>query len=46
MTILVIAEHSNDAVKPALFNTITAAQAIGDDVHVLVAGWQSVCCSG
>ena len=40
MTILVIAEHSNDAVKPALFNTITAAQAIGDDVHVLVAGSQ------
>ena len=40
MAILVIAEHDNDAVKPALLNTITAAKAIGDDIHVLVAGSQ------
>jgi electron transfer flavoprotein alpha subunit len=40
MPILVIAEHDNDAVKPALFNTIAAASEIGDDIHVLVAGSQ------
>lgn len=40
MAILVIAEHDNNAVKPALLNTITAAKEIGDDIHVLVAGSQ------
>lgn len=40
MTILVIAEHDNHAVKPALLNTIAAANAIGDEIHVLVAGSQ------
>ena len=38
MSILVIAEHDNDSIKTATLNTVTAAQAIGDDVHVLVAG--------
>ncbi|MGD2141267.1 MAG: FAD-binding protein [Burkholderiales bacterium] len=38
MAILVIAEHDNSAIKPAVLNTITAAQALGDDIHVLVAG--------
>ena len=40
MAILVIAEHDNDAVKPALLNTVAAASEIGDDIHVLVAGSQ------
>ena len=40
MAILVIAEHDNEAVKPALLNTIAAASQIGDDIHVLVAGSQ------
>jgi electron transfer flavoprotein alpha subunit len=40
MAILVIAEHDNDAVKPALLNTIAAASEIGGDIHVLVAGSQ------
>ena len=40
MPILVIAEHDNDAVKPALLNTIAAAGEIGGDIHVLVAGSQ------
>ena len=43
MAILVIAEHDNGAIKPAVLNTITAATALGDDVHVLVAGHE---CSG
>jgi electron transfer flavoprotein alpha subunit len=38
MTILVIAEHDNAALKPATLNTLGAAQQIGGDVHVLVAG--------
>ncbi|MCB1959927.1 MAG: FAD-binding protein, partial [Rhodocyclaceae bacterium] len=38
MSILVIAEHDNAALKAATLNTIAAAQAIGGEVHVLVAG--------
>jgi electron transfer flavoprotein alpha subunit len=38
MAILVIAEHTNAALVPATLNTIAAAQAIGGDIHVLVAG--------
>ena len=38
MSILVIAEHDNAALYPGTLNTITAAGAIGGDVHVLVAG--------
>lgn len=38
MAILVIAEHSNAALAPATLNVVTAAQQIGGDIHVLVAG--------
>ena len=38
MSVLVIAEHDNTAIKPATLNTVTAALACGGDVHVLVAG--------
>jgi len=38
MTTLVIAEHDNASIKGATLNTVTAAAAIGADVHVLVAG--------
>jgi electron transfer flavoprotein alpha subunit len=38
MSILVIAEHDNAALKAATLNTITAAARLGDDIHVLVAG--------
>ncbi|RZI84412.1 MAG: electron transfer flavoprotein subunit alpha/FixB family protein [Rubrivivax sp.] len=38
MTALVIAEHDNNALKGATFNTITAAKQAGGDVHVLIAG--------
>ena len=38
MAILVVAEHTNAALAPATLNTVAAAQAIGGDVHVLVAG--------
>ena len=38
MTILVIAEHTNAALAPATLNTVAAAQKIGGEIHVLVAG--------
>ncbi len=38
MAILVIAEHSNAALSAATLNVVTAAQKIGGDIHVLVAG--------
>ena len=38
MAILVIAEHTNAALAPATLNTVAAAQKIGGDVHLLVAG--------
>ncbi|MFO6235725.1 electron transfer flavoprotein subunit alpha/FixB family protein [Pseudomonas aeruginosa] len=41
MAILVIAEHNNGALGAATLNTVAAAQKIGGDIAVLVAG-QSV----
>src|SRR5918911_2194212 len=42
MTVLVVAEHDNRALKPATLNTVAAAseaaKAAGSDVHILVAG--------
>ncbi|MEZ2743569.1 electron transfer flavoprotein subunit alpha/FixB family protein, partial [Halopseudomonas bauzanensis] len=38
MTILVIAEHNNAELNAATLNTVAAAQAIGGDIEVLVAG--------
>lgn len=38
MSILVVAEHDNQALNAATRNTITAASQIGGDVTVLVAG--------
>ena len=42
MSILVVAEHDNKALKPSSLNTVTAAAAIaghgGGDIEVLVAG--------
>ena len=41
MSVLVVAEHDHAALKSATFNTVAAAQKIGGDVHVLVAGHQA-----
>lgn len=38
MAILIIAEHTNSALAAATLNVVTAAQKIGGDIHVLVAG--------
>ena len=44
MSILVLAEHDNAEVKPATLNTVTAALALDQDVHVLVAGSGCAAC--
>ena len=41
MTNLVIAEHDGASIKAATLNTIAAAQKIGGDIHVLVAGYNA-----
>ncbi len=38
MSILVLAEHDNSSLKGATLNTVAAAQAIGGDIEILVAG--------
>ena len=38
MSILVVVEHDNQAVNVATLNTLAAAQQIGGDIHLLVAG--------
>ena len=39
MSIIVIAEHNNQILKPATLNAIAAACQITGDIHVLVAGF-------
>jgi len=36
--VLVLAEHDNKQVKKATLNTVAAAQKLGGDIHLLVAG--------
>lgn len=38
MSIFVIAEHDNHTLKTATLHTVAAAQKIGSDIHLLVAG--------
>ncbi|WP_286262392.1 electron transfer flavoprotein subunit alpha/FixB family protein [Thalassotalea atypica] len=38
MSILVYAEHDNSSLKADTLKTVAAAQAIGGDIHILVAG--------
>lgn len=38
MSILVVAEHDHSVLKPSTLTTLCAAQAIGGDIHILVAG--------
>ena len=38
MTTLIVAEHDGSALQPAVLHTVTAAQTIGGDIHILVAG--------
>jgi electron transfer flavoprotein alpha subunit len=38
MAVLVLAEHDNKSLKKATLNTVAAAQKLGSEIHVLVAG--------
>ena len=38
MTILIVVEHDNKTLNPNVFNTLSAASQISDDLHLLVAG--------
>ena len=38
MTSLVLVEHDNEEIKGATLNTVAAAQVLGGDIHLLVAG--------
>ena len=40
MSILVIAEHDNRSLKNSTLNAVSAALLCGQDVHLLVAGYQ------
>ena len=42
MSILVFAEHDNSTLKAETLKTVAAAQAIGSDITLLVAGHN--CC--
>jgi electron transfer flavoprotein alpha subunit len=41
MAVLVVAEHDNKAIRKATLNAVAAAQKLGSDIHVLVAGHQA-----
>ena len=41
MAVLVVAEHDNKAIRKATLNAVAAAQKLGSDLHVLVAGHQA-----
>ena len=41
MAVLVVAEHDNKTVRKATLNAVAAAQKLGGDLHVLVAGHQA-----
>jgi electron transfer flavoprotein alpha subunit len=41
MAVLVVAEHDNQSVRKATLNTVAAAQKLGGDIDVLIAGHQA-----
>jgi len=41
MTILILADHDGASLQPATLHTVTAAQKIGGELHILVAGSNS-----
>ena len=41
MAVLVVAEHDNKSIRKATLNAVAAAQKLGGEIHVLVAGHQA-----
>jgi electron transfer flavoprotein alpha subunit len=46
MAVLVLAEHDHQTIKKATLNTVAAAQKLGADIHVLVAGHNAAAAAG
>ena len=46
MAVLVLAEHDNKSVRKATLNTVAAAQKLGGDIHLLVAGHNAAAAAG
>jgi electron transfer flavoprotein alpha subunit len=40
MTVLILAQHDNNAIQPSTLSTVTAAQNLGKDIHLLIAGYK------
>jgi electron transfer flavoprotein alpha subunit len=38
MSILILAEHDPQSLRPSTLHVVTAARRLGDDIHVLIAG--------
>ncbi len=38
MSILILAEHDNQGLRPSTLHVVTAGRKLGDDIHVLVVG--------
>src|SRR3989442_8547025 len=41
MAVLVVAEHDNKSVRKATLNAVAAAQKLGPEIHVLIAGHEA-----
>src|SRR3989442_13903106 len=41
MAVLVVAEHDNKSVRKATLNAVAAAEKLGPDIHVLIAGHEA-----
>ena len=41
MAVLVVAEHDNKTIRKATLNAVAAAQKLGSDIHLLIAGHQA-----
>jgi electron transfer flavoprotein alpha subunit len=41
MTVLVVAEHDNKSIRKSTLNAVAAAQKVGGELHILVAGHQA-----
>ncbi len=46
MSILVIAEHDNNSLRSATLNTVTAASQMGEEIHLLVSGYNCAAAVG
>ena len=41
MSVLLVAEHNNKELKPFTYNAVSAANKVGEELHILVLGNKS-----